>query len=124
MWDNFRLTGNIVGTPASGSQSTLENIDINIITVNEDMAGDKIIGAGAAGVSLPLIDPAPSNGTFFVLFTDQPLNVYINGSVTATPCDRILVLSASTVVGSLITQIDVDNLSVTTDANVRYYFIK
>lgn len=124
MWDSFRIAGTIVTTPAAGGQNTLENINVARNTITQDTGVNKVIPAAGLGVQLELVDSPTAGGTLFALFSDQPLNVYVNGSGTALPCNEALIISASTVIGSLIDQVSVDNLSVAVDANIRYYLVK
>lgn len=121
---NLQLTGTLVHTNNTGAQCTEELLSVLRNNFSEGNVGSKKVIAAAATEALNLVDAGPSAGSFFVLISDQPLAVTLNASLTPIPCNELLVITASTVSGTTVDSVSVQNLSATTAANIRFYFVK
>ncbi len=121
---SLNLTGTLLHTADSGDQQTEEILSVLRNNYSEGDVGTKKVIAPSATEDLNLVDNAPTAGTFLLIVSDQPLDVVINASLTAIPCNELLVITASSAVGDQINSVSVTNNSATANATIRYYLVK
>jgi hypothetical protein len=121
---SLKLTGQVTLTPTSGIQSILNNLVVARSNYNEGDGFSTTQVAASATKALNFVDSPTAGGTLFIMFSDQPLSVAINGLAANVPCNEMMVLTASATTGNQINSISVTNLNAIDQAIISYMLVK
>ena len=91
-----------------------DSYDISV-PVDENTEQDIIIAQAAADLSINF--GGVTNADVLIITTDLPLTAKINGGTTPIPIDSFLMLTGNDT--TPLTQLELSNASIDTDANVR-----